>query len=172
MIGGLTGAAGGFIGASSAFGSVGDVTAGRVLAHGAVGGLSSKAQGGKFSGGFLSSAFTKSVSGRIQTIAGENEIGGVLASAAVGGTASVIGGGKFANGAVTSSLQYVVNQNATGSWDKIKQMFKSGTYAAGIGGDAALFDKGVSFSMGIMGNTGSGEHSADFGIYVSFGSAE
>lgn len=106
MVGGLTGAAGGFIGASSAFGS----TASRVLAHGAVGGLSSKAQGGKFSSGFISSAFTKSVSGRIQTIAGENAVGGVLATAAVGGTASVMGGGKFANGAVTSSLQYVVNQ--------------------------------------------------------------
>ncbi|WP_299200433.1 RHS repeat-associated core domain-containing protein [uncultured Amphritea sp.] len=175
-IGALTGAAGGLIGASSAFGSVGDVTAGRVLAHGVVGGISSKAQGGKFSSGFLSSAFTKSVSGRIQTIAGENQVGGVLASAAVGGTASVIGGGKFANGAVTSSLQYVVNQIATNPGKnylkKMQQTFSalklSVTIPAQViedfGGDSGGSD--LSFTVGIASDSSSG-FGGDMGIVFS-----
>ncbi|EGG95528.1 Rhs family protein [gamma proteobacterium IMCC1989] len=141
LIGGLTGAAAGFIGASSSFGSVGSVTTSRVLAHGVVGGTASVLQGGKFGSGFISSAFTKSVSrfvqGGAQFVSGGSKIAadmlGAAGAALVGGTASVLGGGKFANGAQTAAIQYLFNQVAsssgksnskTGFWAQTKAFFR------------------------------------------------
>ena len=120
LIGAITGGAAGFIG-SSAFGAPG-VNAGRVLGHGVVGGVSSKLQGGKFINGFMSSAFTKTVSGRIHGAIGSatplQRLQGAIAAAAVGGTASRLGGGNFANGAQTSAFQYLLNE--------VKEVFTRG----------------------------------------------
>ncbi|PHS69113.1 MAG: hypothetical protein COB23_07085, partial [Methylophaga sp.] len=118
LIGGLTGAAAGFIGGSTAFGEIASesfngITLGRVVAHGVVGGAASIAQGGKFLQGFISSAFVKSISGRIQAITKNvGSIAGGVVAAVAGGAASVLGGGKFANGAMTAGFQYLFNQAA------------------------------------------------------------
>ena len=116
VIGGLTGAAAGFIGASTQFGPIVDgqalITPERVIAHGVVGGAAADAQGGKFGQGFVSSAFTKAVSGKIQKLSKSDPIAGGVAAAVVGGTASKLSGGKFQNGALTSGFQYLYNQVA------------------------------------------------------------
>ena len=114
LIGGVTGAAAGYIGkAGKFFGAEGALTAERVIGHGVVGGVASVAQGGKFGSGFLSSAFTKVVSNPIKQFANGfsagSELIGAAGAAIVGGTASVLGGGKFANGAQTAAIQYLFN---------------------------------------------------------------
>lgn len=83
----------------------------KTFAYGAVGGLQSRLQGGKFISGFLSAGFTTSISGTIQGI--RSSIGRVVASAVAGGAASVVGGGKFANGAVTGSFSYIFASDAS-----------------------------------------------------------
>ena len=113
LMGAFTGGAAGFIGISSAFGAVGRVTLGRVVAHGAVGGVSSELSGGKFVRGFLSSAFSKSVSGRMDVLTKGDPIAATVTAAVVGGTASKIAGGKFENGAMTAAFQYLFNHAAT-----------------------------------------------------------
>lgn len=126
VTGGLTGWASGFIGgATKIFGARRMFDVGRAMAHGVVGGVVSVIQGGKFGVGFVSSAFTKFVSGPIESFAGKvseatgiaSDIVGVTAAALVGGTASVIGGGSFANGAQTAAVQYLFNQ----AGERIKQ---------------------------------------------------
>ena len=87
---------------------------GKVLAHGAVGGMMSEMQGGSFKSGFLAAGFTQGASqlglfnnlGDPSTWNGraENAVGAAI----VGGAASVIGGGKFANGAMTGGVLAVV----------------------------------------------------------------
>lgn len=111
VIGGLTGGAAGYIGASGAFGDIGQITAKRVIAHGVVGGASSELRGGKFIKGFMSSAFVKSVSGHIESATNSNPIAGGVMAAVVGGASRVLGGGKFINGAMTSGFQYLFNQS-------------------------------------------------------------
>jgi hypothetical protein len=123
LLGGLTAGAAKYIGGSSAFGEIGKkgVDVGRALAHGVVGGTVNVLRGGKFGTGFMSSAFTKMVSGNIKGFArgvagginAGSKIIGVASVAIVGGTASVLGGGKFANGAQTAAIQYLFNQVAT-----------------------------------------------------------
>jgi hypothetical protein len=105
--------AGAFNGVGGAFGnvtSIGERIA-KIVVHGAVGGLSSVAQGGKFGSGFLSSGFTEAfapgIARNISSVPGQ-----VAAAAVVGGTASEIGGGKFANGAVTGAFSYTFNHLA------------------------------------------------------------
>jgi RHS repeat-associated protein len=121
LIGGITGAAAGYIGGSSVFGKEGLTTARRVIAHGVVGGVSSVARGGKFGAGFISSAFTKVVSNPIEGFAkgfgAAKEVVGAFGAAIVGGTASALGGGKFSNGAQTAAIQYLFNQAASDSGD-------------------------------------------------------
>ena len=64
VIGGLTGAAAGYIGSADffqdGFSLPGGATSRQVIAHGVVGGAAAESQGGKFGQGFVSSAFTKS----------------------------------------------------------------------------------------------------------------
>ena len=86
--------------------------AGKVLAHGVVGGVSSKIQGGEFRDGFRSAAFTQAFAPVIDKVPGSNFSAGamrVTAAAIVGGTASELGGGKFANGAVTGAFSRAFN---------------------------------------------------------------
>ena len=78
----------------------------RAAAHGAVGGVSAEAQGGKFRHGFLAAGVTSLASPAIGKIGGKGlgaRTARVAAAAAVGGTASKLGGGKFANGARTAA---------------------------------------------------------------------
>jgi RHS repeat-associated protein len=106
LIGGFTGASAGFIGTS------GWGTPGKAFAHGMVGGVTSKIQGGKFGHGFMNSAFSKFVSGKVHnsTLINKDPIMGGVAMAMIGGTASALGGGKFANGARTAATQYLFNE--------------------------------------------------------------
>ena len=106
-IGALTGAAFGFVGGAKVFG--GALSGQRILAHGAIGGLRSKLQGGKFATGFLAGAVAKIATPFSNAIGQGNPVAGALASAAVGGTVSELGGGKFANGALTGAYGYLFN---------------------------------------------------------------
>jgi len=86
----------------------------KTAAHGLVGGVSSSVQGGGFSAGFTSAAFTEAVSGDIDSIRSESYSGlafaaRVTASAMAGGYAEELGGGKFKNGAITGAFGYLFN---------------------------------------------------------------
>jgi hypothetical protein len=88
------------------------VQAGKVLAHGAVGGVMSYLGGGKFGHGFAAAGFTQAFAGPIGSIDGGNvgfSAQRTLAAAVVGGTASELTGGKFANGAVTGAFSRAFN---------------------------------------------------------------
>ena len=67
------------------------------ITNGIVGGLASKAMGGKFGHGFISAGLGALAGGAINGI--KTAVGRVVASAIVGGTISKLTGGKFANGA-------------------------------------------------------------------------
>ncbi|MGQ0700877.1 MAG: FG-GAP-like repeat-containing protein [Panacagrimonas sp.] len=84
----------------------------KIVAHGAVGGFSSVAQGGKFGSGFLSAGFTEAFAPGISGI--KSTPGQAVAAAVIGGTASVLGGGKFGNGAVTGAFSYAFGSIANG----------------------------------------------------------
>lgn len=94
--------------------------AGRTIAHGALGGLVTEAQGGQFRHGFYSSAASAGVM-HIRGVArfmGGDKGGAWIAArtataAVIGGTASELSGGKFANGAITSAFQQMFNAEAT-----------------------------------------------------------
>jgi hypothetical protein len=68
-----------------------------------VGGAVARINGGQFAQGFISGAFTKSVT---------NFINNPVSAAIVGGTASELVGGKFANGAISAAFGYVYNSIA------------------------------------------------------------
>ena len=127
IVGGLTGAAAGFIGSADFFkGGLalpGGATSRQVIAHGVVGGTAAEAQGGKFGQGFLSSAFTKAVSNRLQKLTDTDPVAGGIAAGIVGGTISKISGGKFQNGALTTAFQYLFNQYLTAR-QKLKVLSK------------------------------------------------
>ncbi|MYK81872.1 MAG: hypothetical protein F4024_04710, partial [Gammaproteobacteria bacterium] len=94
----------------------------KVLAHGAVGGITSALGGGRFGHGFAAGGFTALGSG----LNNSRFIGGlgfsplrVAVGAAIGGTASRITGGKFANGAVTGAFsQALNNEQAEAQFEK------------------------------------------------------
>ncbi|MBY5922769.1 FG-GAP-like repeat-containing protein [Ferrimonas balearica] len=92
---------------------------GKVAAHGAVGGVSSVLQGGKFGHGFVAAGFVQGVGqvgGDSLFVDGATEIGdrvgNAVKAALIGGTASAISGGKFANGAVTGAFSRLLNDDA------------------------------------------------------------
>ena len=121
----MTGGAAGFVGASSAFGTVGTTTPGRVVAHGVVGGAASEVSGGSFKSGFVSSAFTKSVSSRIEGMTENNPLAGGIAASVVGGTPSVLSGGKFSNAAMTFGFLRLFGEVANYAGrqtDRLKQL--------------------------------------------------
>lgn len=114
LIGGVTGAAFGFIGGSEIFGVRGGFTVERAVAHGTAGGISSELSGGKFIHGFASSFVAKTTAGKIAHYFRGNPIGGAVASAVVGGATSSAMGGKFANGAITAAFAYMFNKCFSG----------------------------------------------------------
>ena len=84
----------------------------KVLAHGAVGGITSTLGGGRFGHGFAAAGFTALGT----SFNNSRHVGGlgfsplrVAMGAAIGGTASRITGGKFANGAVTGAFSQAFN---------------------------------------------------------------
>uniref|UniRef100_UPI0024A75B2B RHS repeat-associated core domain-containing protein n=1 Tax=Pelagibius sp. Alg239-R121 TaxID=2993448 RepID=UPI0024A75B2B len=86
----------------------------KTIAHGAVGGVSSKLRGGKFHTGFLSAAAAQFAAPGIDLIGeGDTSPGAVAArtaaAAVVGGAVAELGGGKFANGAVTGAMSRFFN---------------------------------------------------------------
>lgn len=88
------------------------VQAGKVLAHGVVGGVMSYLGGGKFGHGFAAAGFTQAFAGPIGSIDAGNagfSIERTMAAAVVGGTASELTGGKFANGALTGAFSRAFN---------------------------------------------------------------
>jgi hypothetical protein len=90
--------------------------AGKVVAHGFAGGISSVLNGGKFGHGFLSAGFTQAM-GNIKGLftnapQGMARIGNAVKAAIIGGTASAITGGKFANGAMTGAFSRLLNDDA------------------------------------------------------------
>jgi RHS repeat-associated protein len=82
------------------------------LMHGAVGGLVSVAQGGKFQSGFIAAGFGDLAGPQVTGLAHGNIYLGTAASAVTGGIGSVLGGGKFENGAVTGAFGYLFNDLA------------------------------------------------------------
>ena len=150
IVGGLTGAAAGFIGSETALGGFfgKGVTPQRVIAHGVVGGAAAEAQGGKFKQGFISSAFTKAVSDPIQAFTRSNPIGGAVAAAVVGGTASVISGGKFVNAALTNAFAYLYNQVSSKFLERHARA--QGTFNADHGAiDKSLLTRDPTFREGL-----------------------
>ena len=91
---------------------------GKTVAHGVVGGILSRANGGSFRSGFLGAAASQGVEQLgIYEAVGLNDaadsFGGSVVNAAaaatIGGTVTVIGGGKFANGAVSAAFSRLFN---------------------------------------------------------------
>ena len=78
----------------------------KTLAHGAVGGLSSVANGGKFLRGFISSGGGGFFGGST-FVNGLGSIGQGISRAIAGGLNSVVSGGKFANGATTAAFAHL-----------------------------------------------------------------
>ena len=112
MKAGAIGAFWGGLGAGVSFG-VGEFSKhidllGKMLAHGTTQGAMTAAQGGKFTHGFFSGAFSAGLAPGVMNKFG-SPAGRVLASSVIGGTASVLGGGKFANGAVTGAYVMLFN---------------------------------------------------------------
>ncbi len=89
---------------------------GRAAAHGAVGGASAAADGGKFQHGFVSSFAS---TGFMHSSAGTSLMNNqhiavrVTTAAVVGGTSSELAGGKFENGATTAAFQHMFNSETT-----------------------------------------------------------
>ncbi|WP_445765912.1 toxin TcdB middle/N-terminal domain-containing protein [Rheinheimera sp.] len=88
--------------------SPGGGSVGNILASGMIGGLASKAQGGKFAHGFVSAGLGAAAGGRINT---GNAYANVIVSAIAGGTISKLSGGKFANGAQTWAFNSAMAQD-------------------------------------------------------------
>ena len=79
------------------------------LGRSVIGGLASRALGGKFEHGFIS-AGASGIASQVQ-----NPVGHILAAAVVGGTVSDLTGGKFANGAISAAFAMVVQTAASSS---------------------------------------------------------
>jgi hypothetical protein len=84
----------------------------KTLAHGAVGGAASIANGGKFGEGFISAGVTQAFSKQVDKIGGTGISGKakrISAASIIGGSASVVSGGKFSNGAVSGAFSRAFN---------------------------------------------------------------
>ncbi|MBT8423317.1 MAG: hypothetical protein KJP03_09385, partial [Gammaproteobacteria bacterium] len=86
----------------------------KILAHGAIGGITSVLQGGKFGHGFASAAFTAAATSFNSSAHIDKSNNGfswkrVAIGATIGGSASKLSGGKFANGAMTGAFSQALN---------------------------------------------------------------
>ena len=84
-------------------------TAATVVAYGAIGGITSVLQGGKFGDGFRSAAITGALGGLGAKISnGMGNLGKAATKIILGGTSSELTGGKFVNGAASVAAVYAV----------------------------------------------------------------
>jgi len=83
--------------------------AGRYIMHGISRAAIAKAQGGRWSSGFLSGLLSSASGSFRDVITKGNYYANVAFSSIVGGTVSEISGGKFANGAVSGAFIYMYN---------------------------------------------------------------
>ncbi|AGU98981.1 RHS repeat-associated core domain-containing protein [Vibrio campbellii] len=96
--------------------------AGKMVAHGMAGGMSSVMQGGSFGDGFISAAVMQGISlsplggamDALSSVEFNNQIYNAAMSAAIGGTVSVLTGGKFKNGAVSAAFSRMLNDQVAG----------------------------------------------------------
>ncbi|ENT4904842.1 RHS repeat-associated core domain-containing protein [Vibrio parahaemolyticus] len=96
--------------------------AGKMVAHGMAGGMSSVMQGGSFGDGFISAAVMQGISlsplggamDALSSVEFNNQIYNAAMSAAIGGTVSVLTGGKFKNGAVSAAFSRMLNDGIEG----------------------------------------------------------
>ncbi|MHB8530721.1 MAG: RHS repeat-associated core domain-containing protein [Caulobacteraceae bacterium] len=86
-------------------------TATTFVAHGAVGGLFTVAEGGNFGSGFLAAGVGSLASAPTpgQRLSFDAVAEGTAESAVLGGVGSLLGGGKFQNGAITGAFGYLFN---------------------------------------------------------------
>lgn len=99
---------------STAFSGVGELgqsygmgDASMTVMHGAVGGVSSAANGGDFTTGFAAAFLTRAASPGIEQL--PTASARIAAAAVVGGTTSVIAGGDFESGALTGAFSRAFN---------------------------------------------------------------
>ncbi|EPE2286594.1 RHS repeat-associated core domain-containing protein [Vibrio alginolyticus] len=91
--------------------------AGKMVAHGMAGGMSSVMQGGSFGDGFISAAVMQGISlsplggamDALSSVEFNNQLYNAAMSAAIGGTVSALTGGKFQNGAVSGAFSRMLN---------------------------------------------------------------
>lgn len=88
--------------------------AGKIAAHGVVGGVMAELQGGKFGHGFAAAGVTQAFAGKIGGVDNGSRfsVARIALAAIVGGTASKLTGGKFANGAMTGAFSRMFNDEA------------------------------------------------------------
>ncbi|MCV2884758.1 hypothetical protein OE749_08620 [Aestuariibacter sp. AA17] len=96
--------------------------AGKVIAHGVAGGISSVLNGGKFGHGFLSAGLTQAM-GNVKGLfanapQGMARLGNAVKAAIIGGTISKLTGGKFANGALTGAFSRLLNDDLAANRNK------------------------------------------------------
>ena len=82
------------------------------VANGIVGGIASKAMGGKFGHGFITAGFSSLAGGHINKFS--NASVKVLSKFIVGGTLSKLTGGKFGNGAITAAFAQTIASSIGG----------------------------------------------------------
>lgn len=92
-----------------------------VVGNGAVGGVMSKVQGGKFSSGFIGSAAAAGLKGMNFKWFPKKaqKMQRVITAGIIGGKASVPGGGKFVNGAASAMFTQMYNFEATAEREDI-----------------------------------------------------
>lgn len=144
IIGGLTGAAFGAIGASEVLGSTG-----KVIGHAAVGCASSAASGGSCAVGALSAGVAKLAT--VSNVLPIDPVGGTIAAAVVGGTVSELGGGNFANGAITASFGYMFNHLVSVGMSGRLPLIGGGSAAFGVSWHEGKFDAGFVFQGDVPG---------------------
>ena len=91
----------------------------KILLHGAVGGVSSRLQGGNFASGFFAAAGTQALAPAIDDVGFDGDVNDsagkaarVAIAGAAGGAISALTGGSFANGAITGTFSRLFNDEA------------------------------------------------------------
>ena len=104
----------------------------KIAAHGAVGGVSSVARGGKFEHGFAAGAVAEFAAPGIDSIPGKGPdamVARTAVSAVAGGVSAKLAGGKFQNGAITGAFVRLFNhEKPFEDNDWTENWFKSGEH--------------------------------------------
>ncbi|MGS2724772.1 RHS repeat-associated core domain-containing protein [Porticoccus sp. GXU_MW_L64] len=132
--GAISGAAFGALGGSSLGG---ELSVEAVLAYGAVGGITSVLQGGKFGHGFLSAGIS-AIAGGAKWVKSQVVEARALIKAVIGGTISEITGGKFVNGAVSAAFSELFSSEYSVKSQEAKRAARAAACAYD-GGDCSGF---------------------------------